>query len=1463
MSPGYRFSRRLFWLLLLISSSILVLEASAHLARQQEQSKAAAERAYQDARDLYDQGTPEARRASIDKFKEASELFRTAGDQTSAAVMLLFIGRTYVDLNETQKTIDVSSQAQSLFHALGNARMEANAFSMMGRAYLDLENKQKALESYNQELALWESIDDKKKQALALSNIGLVYYSMGDKENALTYYDKAIRFVNDVDDSATKARLYGSLGELYAELGRYELASGFLQIAIGIYKRLGYDEEANRLTSVLNKSRASQAPQPTTTAQNNSSDDKPSLVVQLGHSSFVTAVSFSADGRFILTGSQDTTARLWEAATGKEIRRFIGHSAAISEVAFTSDNDVVTSSLDGTARLWEGKTGLEVRRLTAPQSAFRLSPDGRFALSCCDGRTGSLWEVATGKEVKRFENPFIGPAVAFSPDGKFVVTGIGVRSDPTEPYKPAVVMWETATGVPVWGFEGHSADINSVAFSADGTFVLTGSGSREGKDNTARLLDSKTGHEVKRFEHEWPVLSVALSPDGRTAVTASADQTARLWDAATGKELRRFAETRGAVNVIVFSSDGKLVAVGNGDSVNLYDVATGQLMRVLTGYAYQTTTSVVSPDGRFIATGNSFSLRPEDGVGVETGGAVCLWDTLTGQEVERLPAKDFGVTALAYSDDGHLMLAGLGVYASLWDLATDREIKRFTDESKGRDENSLFSEINAVAISHDNNFILTGFGSIKAGNSNYVIVWSVQTGKEVSRFPLTGELKTVAFSLDGRFIMTGSGGHVFDDNGELVEQEKTVIVRNVAEGKETKRLSGNRAIFSPDGKLILTSGDDDNSARIWDASSFKELRVLPRQHQRDVEALSFSNDLRYVLTGDFSGIVRLWESETGKLIKEFETHAGPVQSISLMGGNRYLLTLGDDSVMRLWNVETGQEACQLISFRDGTWVAVDAEGRFDTNNLEEIRGLHWSISDDPMKPLPLEIFMREYYEPRLVQRVMAGDKFKDVKSLADLNRLQPAVRITNIEPQQGQPDQVTVTVEVAQSSDQVLKDAKSVERRTDVYDLRLFRDGQLVGQAPSLDSVMSTQPGEQNNTDELGAWRQNTKVKLDAGGKASIKFENIRLSHLQDIKQVDFSAYAFNVDKVKSLTDRRSFVLPQNLTRTKGRAYIITVGVNAYENSDFDLEFAGDDARRMAEVVTQKLNATGQYEKVIPVTLISDYETKEGRRIATEKQATKDNFHAVLDRLAGKNVDRKLLEGVKNADQLQKATPDDLVLIMYSSHGYADRAGNFYFIPYDTGPGTGKLFTDTVRQHSISSDELSLWLRDVDAGEMIMIVDACHSAAAIEGSDFKPGPMGSRGLGQLSYDKGMKILTATQSDNVALENKQIKQGLLTYALVRDGIEARQADFKPKDNVINISEWLSYGVDRVPKLYEEVQAGKIQSFGLDEGQQSKVVVVAQNGKSNARALEEVTVEAKAQQPSLFDFTRRRREVALVK
>ena len=232
--------------------------------------------------------------------------------------------------------------------------------------------------------------------------------------------------------------------------------------------------------------------------------------------------------------------------------------------------------------------------------------------------------------------------------------------------------------------------------------------------------------------------------------------------------------------------------------------------------------------------------------------------------------------------------------------------------------------------------------------------------------------------------------------------------------------------------------------------------------------------------------------------------------------------------------------------------------------------------------------------------------------------------------------------------------------------------------------------------------------------------------------------------------------------------------------------------------------------------LISDRDKDGG---LAENNATKAKIKAVFDKLSGKTVAADSLKDIPNADKLQKVQPEDLVLISFAGHGYASREGLFYLIPYDIGVNSGGL--EGALQKSISTDELSLWLRDIDAGEMIMIVDACHSAAAVQGDGFKPGPMGSRGLGQLSYDKGMKILTATQAQR-GTGLKDLQHGLLTYSLIVNGIENGMADVQPKDNQLFSTEWLEFAVKDVPTTYEKIQR-EMQGLLIDGKPRSDIIV----------------------------------------
>jgi uncharacterized caspase-like protein len=427
--------------------------------------------------------------------------------------------------------------------------------------------------------------------------------------------------------------------------------------------------------------------------------------------------------------------------------------------------------------------------------------------------------------------------------------------------------------------------------------------------------------------------------------------------------------------------------------------------------------------------------------------------------------------------------------------------------------------------------------------------------------------------------------------------------------------------------------------------------------------------------------------------------------------------------------------------------------------------------------------------------------------------------------------------------------------RSGVFDLRLFRDGQLIGQAPGLNEPEPLEALDPQA--DVARWREAHRL-VEGVGRKELTFRHIRLPMREQGDKMEFSAYAFNADRVKSATASMAYTVPQRMPLRDRRAYVIAVGVSAYEDPAWDLRYADDDARRFVEVLEPRLRATGRYKEVVSVPLLADWTERDGPRVVTAADATKKNVKAVLDILAGRDVPEEVRRALPNGMKLERAGPDDLVLITYSSHGYADRAGNFYLFPYDIGSNTGRAVSSEILKRAISSAELSAWLRDVDAGELIMVVDACHSAASVESPEFKPGPMGSRGLGQLAYDKGMRILASTRADDVAWESARTKQGLLSYALVHDGLEEGKADFRPADGRIGIQEWLEYAAQRVPQLYAEA----INSRGEMPNTASPNTAATEQGRlvafdSNTRSPRYITrpnASPQTQQPSLFNYKR---------
>ena len=210
---------------------------------------------------------------------------------------------------------------------------------------------------------------------------------------------------------------------------------------------------------------------------------------------------------------------------------------------------------------------------------------------------------------------------------------------------------------------------------------------------------------------------------------------------------------------------------------------------------------------------------------------------------------------------------------------------------------------------------------------------------------------------------------------------------------------------------------------------------------------------------------------------------------------------------------------------------------------------------------------------------------------------------------------------------------------------------------------------------------------------------------------------------------------------------MIVVGVNAYQNDRWDLHYAADDARANGAIVAERLEASGAYEEVHTVWLIAE----RGASGEITGTATRADVRAVLDVLAGEAGDAERLAAIPGAAELSKTGPDDLVYLAFSGHGLSGENGLFHLFLSDIGEGDSRVVDDALLESTLDSDELARRLRGVDAGEFVMVIDACNAAASVEGGGFKPGPMGSRGLGQLAYDNAMRVLAASQAEAVALE----------------------------------------------------------------------------------------------------------------
>ncbi|HWO21736.1 MAG TPA: protein kinase [Kofleriaceae bacterium] len=449
-----------------------------------------------------------------------------------------------------------------------------------------------------------------------------------------------------------------------------------------------------------------------------------------------------------------------------------------------------------------------------------------------------------------------------------------------------MLIWMATRSLPLIPPLTHQGEVNSAAFSPDGSRIVTAS-----FDKTARIWDATTGKLLgPPLAHQGGVSSAAFSPDGSRVVTASNDQTARIWDATTGKPLGLPLAHQGGVSGAAFSPDGSRVVTTSDDkTARVWDATTGKPLGLPLAHQRRVRRAAFSPDGSRVVTASEDQTAR-------------VWDAATGKPLAPPLVHQGWVASAAFSPDGtRVVTASYDQTARVWDATTGKPLGPLLAH-QGAMESATFSP--------DGTRVVTAGLDDKTAR-----VWDAATGKPLGP-PLAhqGWVLSAAFSPDGSRVVTAS-------------EDQTARVWDVATSKPLGPLLAHqgvvwRAAFSPDGSRVVTASAD-KTARVWDAASGKPLAVplAPLAHQGRVSSAAFSPDGSRVVTTSDDKTARVWDAASGKPLGLPLAHQGAVSSAAFSPDGSRVVTASEDKTAQVWDAATGKPLGALLAHQGAVWSA--------------------------------------------------------------------------------------------------------------------------------------------------------------------------------------------------------------------------------------------------------------------------------------------------------------------------------------------------------------------------------------------------------------------------------------------------------------------------------------------------------------------------------------------------------------
>ena len=458
------------------------------------------------------------------------------------------------------------------------------------------------------------------------------------------------------------------------------------------------------------------------------------------------------------------------------------------------------------------------------------------------------------------------------------------------PVKPA--LQPPGTGL-LSTLAGHIETVEVVAVTPDGRRAVSASA-----DRTLKVWELETGRELHTLAgHTHLVRAVAVTPDGRRAVSASEDQTLKVWELETGHELHTLAGHTGEITAVAVTPDGRrAVSASNDETLKVWELETGHELHILAGHTNAVRAVAVTPDGRRAVSASWDTLK--------------VWELGSGRELQTLAGHTNLVRAVAVTPDGRRAVSASDDRTlKVWELETGRELHTLAGHTDG---------VLAVAVTPD------GRRAVSASWDDTLKVWELETGSELHILAgHTDVVNAVVVTPDGRRAVSAS-------------DDQTLKVWELETGRELHILSGhtrevNAVAVTPDGRRAV-SASNERTLKVWELETGRELHILAGHrfgvNGSGVNAVVVTPDGRRAVSASYDRTLKMWELETGRELRTLAGHTGPVSAVAVTPEGRRLVSASWDHTLKVWELETGRELHTLAGHTNWVWaVAVTPDGR--------------------------------------------------------------------------------------------------------------------------------------------------------------------------------------------------------------------------------------------------------------------------------------------------------------------------------------------------------------------------------------------------------------------------------------------------------------------------------------------------------------------------------------------------------